>query len=246
MTTASDAIHSAATEPSHGLLARAFGVLFSPRTTYAAIAGHPRPLGALIVVLFVSGAASFAFLSTEVGQLALLDRQLTMMESFGVPMNEERLASIESTAPQSAYFSLAGTLVVVPLVTVVVAGGGFFVFSGIMAGNASFKQVFAIAAHSGFIIMLQVLFITPLNYVRESMSSATSLGVFLPMVDAATFPGMLLGSIDFFRIWWIVSLSIGLGVLYKKRTAPVAWSLLAAYAVIVLIVAGVRSALSGA
>ncbi len=245
MTSASDAIHSTAAEPSHGLLARAFGVLFSPRTTYAAIAGHPRALGVLIVVLFVSAAANLAFLSTEVGQLALLDQQLTMMESFGMPMNEERLATLESTAPQSAYFSLAGTLVV-PLVTVVVAGGAFFAFSGIMAGDASFKQVFAIAAHSGFIIMLQVLFITPLNYVRESMSSATSLGVFLPMVDAASFPGMLLGSIDFFRIWWIVSLSIGLGVLYKKRTAPVAWSLLAVYAVIVLIVAGIRSALSGA
>jgi hypothetical protein len=57
---------------------------------------------------------------------------------------------------------------------------------------------------------------------------------------------MLLSSIDFFRVWSTVSLAIGLAVLYKKRTAPVAWSLLAVYAVIALAVAAVRAALSGA
>ena len=54
----------------------------------------------------------------------------------------------------------------------------------------------------------------------------------------------LLGSIDLFQIWATVSLAIGLGVLYKRRTAPIATSLFIVYFVIVAAVAAVRSALS--
>ena len=51
-----------------------------------------------------------------------------------------------------------------------------------------------------------------------------------------------LGSIDLFIIWWIVSLAIGLGVLYKKRTGPIASSFIAVYVSIGLIIAAIRSA----
>jgi hypothetical protein len=44
----------------------------------------------------------------------------------------------------------------------------------------------------------------------------------------------------------LVNLGIGLGVLYKRRTGPIATGLLIVYLVIVLVVAAVRSALSGA
>ena len=44
----------------------------------------------------------------------------------------------------------------------------------------------------------------------------------------------------------LISLAIGLGVLYKRRTSPIAWGLLAVYAVLALAYAGVRAALAGA
>ena len=47
-------------------------------------------------------------------------------------------------------------------------------------------------------------------------------------------------------IWWILSLAIGLGVLYKRRTQPIATGLLITYVTIVLVIAIVRTALSGA
>jgi len=56
--------------------------------------------------------------------------------------------------------------------------------------------------------------------------------------------GRLLGMVDLFQIWWLVTLSIGLGVLYKRKTGPIATSLLGIYFVIVLAIAAVRSALS--
>jgi hypothetical protein len=55
-----------------------------------------------------------------------------------------------------------------------------------------------------------------------------------------------LGSIDLIWIWWFVSLAIGLGVLFRKRTGPIAITMLGLYAAIALVIAGVQSALSGA
>ena len=51
----------------------------------------------------------------------------------------------------------------------------------------------------------------------------------------------LLGTIDIFIVWSVVVLAIGLGVLYKRRTQPIAISLLSVYAVIALVIALFKS-----
>lgn len=228
-----------------GLVARAVGVIFTPRATYSDIAARPRVVGALLAVLVIVIGATGWFLSTPVGQNAYIDQALSSMEGFGRQANDQQMAGIERMAPYAAYVTSAAQLVFVPLVAAIIAGLALALFNAILGGDASFKQVFAVVVHSYFIVALSTLFSMPLFYMRESMASATSLSVFFPMIDEATFVGRLMGSIDLFRIWWIVSLSIGFGVLYKRRTATIAWSLLGLYFVIVLIFAGVRTALSG-
>jgi hypothetical protein len=90
------------------------------------------------------------------------------------------------------------------------------------------------------------LFSTPLAYARESVASATNLAVFLPFLDERSFAARLLGSIDLTFIWWMISLSIGLGILYRKRTSPIATTMLVVYVVIGLIIAAIKTATSGA
>jgi hypothetical protein len=51
--------------------------------------------------------------------------------------------------------------------------------------------------------------------------------------------------IDLFIIWWFIVLAIGLAVLYRRRTQPIAISLFAVYLVIILCAAAVMSALGG-
>ena len=84
------------------------------------------------------------------------------------------------------------------------------------------------------------------DYLRETLSSPTNLAVFLPFLDENSFPARLLGSIDLFVIWWSISLAIGLGVLYRKRTGPIATTLLVIYVTIGLVIAAVKTALAGA
>ena len=229
-----------------GLVARALGVLMSPRATYADIAVRPRPWAAVLVVTVLVAAATFVFLSTTVGQRALLDQQISFAESLGLTMTDEMIANMERGVGRTPYFTVAGQAVAIPLVTALIAALFLGVFNAVLGGDATFKQVFAVVAYSGFVTVLATFFSLPLNYVRESMSSPASLAVFFPMVDDTTFLGRLLGTVDLFRVWWIINLSIGLGVLYKRRTSPVAWSLLIFAALLVMAFAAVRTVLSGA
>ena len=82
----------AAATKGKSLPARVAGVIFSPRATYADVAARPRVLGLLAVVMLVIVAATFTFLSTEVGQQASLDNQVRQMEAFGRGVSDTRLS----------------------------------------------------------------------------------------------------------------------------------------------------------
>ncbi len=230
---------------SKGLPARILGVLFSPRATYADVAARPRVFGAFAVVITVIVAATFAFLSTDVGQQASLDNQIRQMESFGRTVSDVQYQRMEQMAPYGKYFAAGAQLIFTPIMALVVAGIAYAVFNALLGGEATFKQVYAIVAHSGVILIVQAAFSLPLAYARQTMSSATNLAVFFPFLDDNTFVARLLGSIDLFLVWWFVSFAIGLGVLYRKRTGPIATTLLALYVSIGLIIAAIKTATAG-
>ena len=229
-----------------GLPARIIGVLTSPRATYAAVAERPRSLGVMAVVILISMAGTFTLFSTTVGQRALLDQQVRSMESFGMKITDPVYQRMQERMGQAPYFAAVSQLVSLPLVAAILAGIFLGVFNAIMGGNAKFKQVFAVVAHSGVVIAVQQFFVLPLDYFRESLSSPTNLAVFVPMLDENTFVVRALGAIDLFLIWWMVNLSIGLAVLYKRRTGPIAITLITIYVVLGLVIAGIKTALAGA
>jgi uncharacterized membrane protein len=109
------------TVPSKGLGARAFGVFFSPRATYAAIAARPQALGALLSVVVIVSGATAMFLSTEVGQNAYIDQALSSMEGFGRQVNDQQMNGIERMAPYAAYITGGAQLVFIPIVAVIIS-----------------------------------------------------------------------------------------------------------------------------
>src|SRR3954469_7682273 len=166
--------------PAKSLPARIAGVVFAPRATYAAVAAQPRWLGALLVIVVLGGAVTFAFLSTDVGKAAMLDQQVRTMESFGMKVPEAAYQRMEQGLDRARYTGLIGQAVAMPLAALIVAGIALGVFNALLGGDAAFKQVYAVVVHSGVILSLSQLFGTPLAYARESLSGATNLGVFAP------------------------------------------------------------------
>jgi hypothetical protein len=233
------------TAADRSLAARLGGVVFSPGETFRGIAARPRWLGALMVVVAIVAGATFVLLSTEVGQQALLDQQIRSAESWGRTLTAEQQDRMERMLPMMRYITLISTVVMVPIITFVLAGVLFGVFNAGLGGDARYKHVLAVLTHAGSISVVGTLFTTPLNYARESLSSATNLGVFLPFLDEGSLPARFLGMIDLFLIWWTIVLGIGLAVLYKRRTGPVVVSLLATYVVIAAVIAVIMRAFAG-
>jgi len=227
-----------------GLLSRIAGVFFSPRATYASVAAHPRWFGVLAVTCVIVAGGYFGLLSTEVGKQAAFDQQTQIVESFGVKLNDAAYARMEAGVERARYTTPISQIVAIPIVLAIVAGILLGIFNAILGGDATFKQVYAVLAHASVITALQTVFSIPLDYFRETLSSPTSLLAVMPFIEEGSFIGRLFSSIDLFQLWGTLSIAIGLGVLYKRRTAPIAISLYVVIFVILAAVAAIRTALS--
>ena len=72
------------------------------------------------------------------------------------------------------------------------------------------------------------------NLLKNEFTGPTTISLGIPG------PSQKVSTYDLFVIWQVLVLSIGLAVLYRRRTQPVATTLLVLYAVIAVIVAFVR------
>jgi hypothetical protein len=228
------------------LLARFIGIITSPRDTYASVAASPKWFGMLAVTALIVAIFTALPLMTEAGRQAALDQQVAQMQSFGMTVTDQVYEQMEKSAGRMPYVTAASVLVVTPIIAVIVTGILFAIFNAALGGEASFKQVLAIYAHAGAISALSAVFSGIVNYFRGAMGSVANLGALLPMLPENSFAGRLLGMVDVFLIWYIVALAIGLAVLYRRRTQPIAISLLSVYAVIAVVIALVKSRVGGA
>jgi hypothetical protein len=235
---ANTTVQTGATPARLSLIARAIGIITSPRATYASVVAHPKWFGMLALTAVGLGLLIGGFLLTKVGQEAWLDAALN--SPFSGQVNDQQIQAMERMAPYVGYGTIAYMLVLFPIIMAVVSGILYAIFNAAMGGNATFKQVFTVVIHTGPIGLLSQLFTVPLNYFRGTMTSATTLSVLLPMLPEESFLSRFLGMIDLFLVWQVIVLSIGLAVLYRRRTQPIATALLVVYAIIAVIVALVR------
>jgi Yip1 domain len=228
-----------------GLLARFVGIITSPRNTFQSVVAHPRWFGMLTLTTVFVAAAAAAPMTTEAGRQAALDTQVSRMQSFGFQVTDEQYERMQQTIRFAPYTTAASFIVIAPLITLILGGILFAIFNAALAGDATFKQLFSVLVHAGVISALGQLFTAPLNLARGAVGSSTNLAVLLPMIDEGTFLGRLFAMIDVFVVWWVIVLAIGLGVLYRRRTQPIAIALLCTYAVIAVAVATIMSRFGG-
>ena len=225
---------------------RFFGIITSPKETFRSVAAHPRWFGMLAVTTFIVALCSAAPMFTEAGKEAALDKQVSQMQSFGMQVNDQMYEQMRQRMRFAPYTTAGFIIVLGPIFAVILTGILFAIFNAALGGEASFKQLFAVWSHAAVISSLGQIFTAPLNLARGAVGSATSLAVLLPMIDEGSFLGRLLGMVDLFVVWWVFVLAIGLGVLYRRRTQPIALGLFSVYAVIAVVVAAIMSRMGGA
>lgn len=221
-------------------MARVVGVITSPRATFERIVPTPRIFGMLTVLTFLWAAGSSAFTFTATGQQAMVDFSAQQIERFtGQPPTDAQMERIQKQAPIQSYLSFGSTVIFMPVVLAVEAGILFVIFNVVVGGTATFRQVYAVATHASVIGLLGLAVAVPMQFVRGaiSMTGPANLGALFPMLPENSTLSSFLGLIDFFQVWWLLTLAIGLSVLYRRRTRGIALTLFGVYLVIILSVA---------
>jgi hypothetical protein len=229
-----------ASAPQPGLFARLIGVLVSPKETFAAVAANPRWLGVMAVTLIIGSVCQYVIFSSPAMQDELF-KQATRNPN----MTDQQVAGVETFLMRLPALFAGATFILGPLVTAIFSGILMLIFSTLMGGSARFKQVYALVAHSGVVSSVQGILGAALTLSGAPPSGTSApganLAIFVPMLEETSFVRRFLGSIDLILVWWIITMSIGLAVLYRRKTGGIATTLLAIYVVIALIVGYVRS-----
>jgi hypothetical protein len=208
-------------------LSSLIGMLRSPRRTLAAGIARPRPLGVATLIVVISAACSVGFLMTRVGRLAGLDQQVRQLESVGTVVTDQLYGALRAWEPYRPFIAGAVILLGWPLLW---AAGAAVIVAVARRADVTFAQVLTVLVYASSVFALRAVVAAPINYARESLGGATSLGVIVPGLGDATFAARLFGAIDIFALWWLALVAVGLGMLYRTRAASIARWLLGAYA----------------
>ena len=223
------------------LIARFIGVIMSPKATFQSLVPVPKWFGMLALSTVLVALFTALPLTTPAGKQAALEQQVQSRQSLGLQTSDEAYAQMERMQGVMPYITGASILVMSPIIVAIFAGILFGIFNAALGGEASFKQVISILVHAGVISTVSAVLSGAVNYFTGRVGSVTNLGALLPMLPEKSFGANLLGTVDIFLVWWLVVLAIGLGALYKRRTQPIAISLLSVYAVIALAIAAFKS-----
>ena len=231
---------AAAGTPGPNLLARIVGVLFSPESTFRAVVARPRWLGVMAITLVIGAACQYVILSSPELQDAIIDQQVRAMNSQGAA-SEQQIAGIERFIGLLPVIYAVATFILGPLFVAAIAGILVGIFTTLMGGQGTFKQMYAVLAHSGVISTLSGVFSAALVAAGVApvgvRPPGANLGIFVPMLDEKSFVYVMLQTLDIFLLWWLVVLAIGIGVLYKRRPGGIASTLIGIYVAIALLVA---------
>jgi hypothetical protein len=188
----------------------------------------------LLVTSLVGAGAGMALMQTAVGRQALVDQWERTAVAFGQEIDDQAYAELEALSDRGAAgYALLSALLSGPVLTVAVAA----MLKVAFRGPATFRQVMAVATHAGIILTARQVIAAPVSYVRESTSSATSLGAWFSTLDEASPVARFLGALDLFVIWWAIVLAIGVAVLYQRRARNVATMFVGVYGALALLLA---------
>jgi hypothetical protein len=209
------------------------------------VVSSPQWVGLVIVLVVVTAAAQALLFRTDVGQLALVDQWERTALAFGRTVDDARYGELQELSRSGPLYGVALAVATGPLLTLLIAGVVFLAFRPGGGSTVSFTQVLAVVAHASVILAIRQLVSVPVSFAREATGAATSLGLWLPALDTASFAGRVVSALDVFVMWWIVLLAIGIGVLYRRRARPLAATFLGVYAGLALLLAVTMTALGG-
>ena len=229
------------------LAARMYGVIRRPRATFAAVLQTRSWAPVLVVTTAATFLCTLGFLRTDIGRQALVDQWERTATAFGQTVDDASYARMEDRAAAGGaglLYAAGTTLAYGPLLVFAAATSLFFALRR-GSGSPRFVEVLTIASYSVVILTVRELVAAPINYLRESIASPTTLVQFFGMLDEASPLARFLGVIDLFVVWWIVVLAVGMSVLYRRPMRNLALAFTGVYVALALLAALVMAVSGG-
>jgi hypothetical protein len=196
------------------------------------------------MLLVLTASSQAIFFQTDVGQVALVDQWERTALAFGQTVDDARYAEMQALSRSGPLYGVATSVAAGPVLTLALATVVFLVFRRRDGGTVSYSQVVAVIAHASVILAIRELVSVPVSLAREATGGATSLGLWFPALDVASFAGRF-GALDVFVIWWVVLLGIGVGVLYEWPARSLSATFLGVYAGVALLLAITMTVMGG-
>lgn len=190
-------------------------VLFSPAELFDRLRERPVWLDVLLLLVAV----------TVVGNLLLPEELLRQMAQSQLPADADP-QSLEGSVGWLRTFSIVGAIVFTPLWTALVAGYLILVYNVLLAGEASYRQLFSATVHALVVLTLGGLLTLGLMVARGEVGVALALHLLLPGLESDGWAYAFLHGINVFGVWTAVVLGVAVSRLYPRRGAAGAAALL--------------------
>lgn len=226
------------------MIRRFAGVVVRPRATLADLAADPRWAASWAVVLIIWAMLGGWLLASDVGQQALVDERVRVIELTGGDVTDAQYEALLDTPPWWIYLTSGSRSLLTPAVTLLVAGVLWAV--GRAEGAAvSPSQALALTVHASVVLLIGQIVATPVHYVSESLTSPLNLASVLPLMDEGSVPARFFGTLDVFVLWWAGLLAVALSVLTGRRVSRYAWPMAGGIVAFAAVVAAVIVAMGG-
>lgn len=226
------------------LIGRLAGVVIRPRATLASLVAAPTWVTTWLVILLTWALLGGWLLTTDVGQQALVDERVRVVESLGGTVTDAQYAALQARPPWWVYLTSGSRMLLSPIVTVLIAVA-MLVLARRHGARATMRQTLALTVHASVVLVLGQLAATPAHYVRESLTSPLNVATLLPFAEAGTIAARLFGALDLFAVWWAALLAVSLSVLTGRRVSRYVGPLAAVYLAFAAVAAAVVGVMGG-
>lgn len=187
------------------------GVFASPGPTIGRLMDKKRWLAVFMLILLTTAIVTYLSYPITKVEGAKLIRDSEMASKF----SEEQLDSLDKFTPAQR---LIGSLTQLPLAALMMVLAAFFVylFFKVAGAAGNFSHYFSGVVHASVLdVVLGGIIKAALISVKKTMLVETGLTMFFPALDFRSLPYIILSQFDFFSVWYLAALTMGIAFFAK-------------------------------
>ncbi len=181
-------------------------VIVNPGPTIAKFMDKKRWQAVFVLILLTTAVVAYISYPVTKAEGAKLIRESEIAEKY----SEEQLAGLDKFSPGQRLF---GALTQMPLAAIIILMAAFFIylFYKTAGCEGNFSNYFSGAVHASLLDMFFGGILRGiLVWFKKTMFIHTGLTMFFPAMDFRSTPFIILSQFDFFSIWYLLALALGI------------------------------------